>query len=231
MSIRPLKPPAVHRSPAPPPMPRRIKLKLKRIYRDLTGPAIEREWRRAWPLVDSVPGYLFEGQEQWLFEAAYSLPGPANIVEIGSFRGRSTCALASGCRGTEKRVFAIDTFDGNDCDFPARNFLDEFSGNVKRCGLSEYVVPMVGVSREIARTWSEPISLLFIDGSHKHEDVLADFDGFFPHVVPGGMVAFHDVCDDWPGVLQAWNDTAKQRLTDVGKVLSLAFGRKPAGGD
>lgn len=208
-------------------MPRRIKLKLKRIYLDLTGPAIEREWRRAWPLIDAVPGYLLQGQERWLFEAAYSLPSPANIVEIGSFMGRSTCSLASGCRDTQKRVFAIDTFNGNDYDFPARGYLDQFSDNVKGCGLSRYVEPVVGVSYEIARSWNRPIHMLFIDGSHQYEDVLADFEGFFPHVAPGGIVALHDVCEDWPGPSRVWHETAKRRLVDTSHFKSLAYGRKP----
>lgn len=228
MSTRPLKPPVVHSQPPPPPIPSRVKLKLKRIYRDLTGPAVEREWWRVWPLIDSVPGYLLEGQERWLFEAAYSLPDRASVVEIGSFMGRSTCSLAFGCRGSQKRVFAIDSFNGNDGDFPARGFFDEFSANVARCGLSQYVEPVVGVSHEVARTWSKPIDLLFIDGSHRYEDVLADFEAFFPHVVPGGLVAFHDVCDNWPGVLRLWEETAKRQLVDTGHCKSLAYGRKPA---
>jgi predicted O-methyltransferase YrrM len=168
-----------------------------------------------------------EGQERWLFENAYSLPSPANIVEIGSFKGRSTCFLMSGCRGTEKRVFAIDTFNGNNDDFGYRDYFAEFSQNVKRCGLSEYVQPVVGLSSKVAESWNKPIHLLFIDGSHVYEDVLSDFEAFFPHVVPGGIVAFHDVIEAWPGPLRVWHDIVKHRLVDVGYRLSLAYGRKP----
>ena len=202
-------------------------MKLKRIYLDLTGPRVEREWRRAWSLGNPVDGWLMEGQERWLFETAYSLPSPANIVEIGSFKGRSTCFLAFGCRRTKKRVFAIDTFTGNDCDFGYRDFFGEFSVNVNRCGLSEYVQPVVGLSSRVAKAWNKPIHLLFIDGSHRYEDVLSDFEGFFPHVVPGGIVAFHDVIEDWPGPLRAWHEIIKNRLINVGYCLSLAHGRKP----
>jgi len=227
MSVRPLQPPVVHHPLPPPPLPRRVKLKLRRIYLDWTGPRLEREWRHAWPLIDSVPGYLSPGQERWLFETAYALASPSNIVEIGSFKGRSTCCLASGCRGTDKRVFAVDSFNGNDSDFPARGFLSEFAANVKRCGVSRYVEPVVGVSNNIARAWNKPIHLLFIDASHVFEDVLADFEGFFPHVVPGGIVAFHDVCEEWPGPRRVWEEVATQRLIEIGSVDSLAYGRKP----
>ena len=151
MNTVPQPPIPVRTPPPPPPLPRRIRLKLKRIYLDLTGPRFDREWRRARSLAGAADGWLTDGQERWLFETAYSLPSPANIVEIGSFKGRSTCFLASGCRKTQKRVFAIDTFDGNDCDFGYRNFFAEFSENVNRCGLSDYVQPVVGLSSIVAK--------------------------------------------------------------------------------
>lgn len=218
-----------HTAAGPPPLLRRIRLKLRRIYLDLTGPRMEREWRRAWPLIDSVEGWLLEGQERWLFEAAYSLPSPANIVEIGSFKGRSTCALASGCTGAQKRVFAIDDFAGAGWQRKERSFLSEFLENVNRCGVAGYVEPIVALSTEAGRTWSKPISLLFIDGSHEYDAVKTDFEMFFPHVLPGGLVALHDVCDEWPGAARFWLETAKPQLVETGSCLSLAYGRKAAG--
>jgi Methyltransferase domain len=219
--------------PQNPPLPARIRLKLRRMYLDLTGPRIEREWREAWSQGDRVAGWLAEGQERWLFETAYSLPSPANIVEIGSFKGRSTCFLAFGCRGTKKRVFAIDTFNGNECDFGYRDFFGEFSENIERSGLSKYVRPIVGTSREVSKRWNEPIHLLFIDGSHRYDDVMEDFRGFFPHVVPGGTVALHDVNGaggDWPDVFRVWDETVRHELVDTGFCNNLAFGRKPGAG-
>lgn len=208
-----------------PPLPRRIVLKIKRILREL--PSAEREFLRVWPLIDSVEGLLLPGQENWLFKTARSLPNGANLVEIGSFKGRSTSCLAFGCRGAKKRVFAVDSFNGNQWDFHERGFFREFSENMKRCGLGEYVEPVVGTSSEVAKSWTRPINFLFIDGSHRYEDVLADFAGFFPHVVTGGIVAFHDVCESWPGVLKAWHETILHQLKEVGYCSTIGYGRKP----
>lgn len=173
---------------------------------------------------------MLPGEERWLFDAAYSLPGQANIVEIGSFKGRSTCALAFACRGTGKRVFAIDTFNGNGWDLDECDFFPQFSENVERCGLSRYVEPVVGLSTEVGRTWSKPVHLLFIDGSHEYEAVKADFETFFPHVVPGGVVAFHDVIENWPGPLRLWHETVREKLAETGLCQSLAYGRRATGG-
>jgi predicted O-methyltransferase YrrM len=205
----------------------RVAFKIRKMVRMLDPD--EREFQRIWPLIDSVEGHLVPGQEQWLFNAARALPDGSNIVEIGSFKGRSTCCLAFGCRGSRKKIFAVDSFNGNDWDFPERDFLKEFERNIERRGLSNFVEPTVGLSTAVAKTWKKPIHMLFVDGSHRYEDVLADFEGFFPHVADGGLVAFHDVVDTWPGVYEAWNNVLQHRLTDRGSCSTLAFGRKPAG--
>lgn len=215
------------------PLSTRIRLKMKRVARELTETAVEREFRHARPIVSSIPGWLYKEQEEWLFKAASRLPHECNIVEIGSFKGRSTSCLAFGCRASKKRVFAVDTFNGNEWDFADRNFFAEFSENLDRCGLSKHVVPIVGLSGEIAKSWKEPIHLLFIDGSHRYEDVVTDFFGFFPHVVPGGTVALHDVNGangDWPDVFRVWDEIVRHQLVEIGFCKNLAFGRKPSAG-
>ncbi len=189
---------------------------------------VDREFARAWPLIDSIDGFLESPhQERWLFGAALSLPEGSTIVEVGSYKGRSTSALAFACTGTGKRVFAIDTFDGNEADFHERGFLGTFLGNLEERGLSGCVTAMPGRSVEIAAEWRRPINLLFIDGSHVFQDVVADFQGFFPHVVPGGIVALHDVVHTWPGPLRAWDTVVRPRVVSVGACGSLAYGRKP----
>ena len=188
-----------------------------------------RAFANVWPQIDSIKGLLVPGQENWLFGAARRLPDRAVIVEIGSYVGRSTCCLAYGCVGTRKHVYAIDTFNGNDADFFERDFFGEFTNNIERCSLAEYVTPLIGTSGEVAGNWDRPVSLLFIDGSHVYEDVLADFRSFFPWVVPDGIVALHDVGDGrgHPGPFRAWHQHIKSQLRDLGTCGTLAFGTKP----
>jgi len=181
-----------------------------------------------WPCISPIEGWLSDAEAKWLFKRALSLPDGANLVEIGSFKGRSTCCLAFGCRGTKKRVFAVDSFDGGP-DLEPHDSFREFCLNIEGRQLSEYIEPVRGISWEIAKTWKKPIHFLFIDGSHIYEDVLADFASFFPHVIPGGVVAFHDVDESHPGVLRAWHETFEIQLTEIGYCAAVGYGRKPKG--
>ncbi len=45
-------------------------------------------------------------------------------------------------------------------------------------------------------TGSTPLGLLFIDGGHSDEPVTRDYEGWAPHLVPGGVLIFHDVYPD-----------------------------------
>jgi predicted O-methyltransferase YrrM len=189
----------------------------------------ERTFWSYWPRINEIEGFLVSPeQEHWLFRAALSLRDGANIVEIGSYKGRSTCSLGVACLGTKKHLYCVDTFSGNDTDFlRPSSFLEDFRANIAKCGVARHVSPLQGRSAEIAKTWSTPISLLFIDGSHQFEDVLADFRGFFPYVIPGGIVALHDVCEGWPGPSRAWNEHIRGELVQLGNCSTLAYGRKP----
>ena len=48
------------------------------------------------------------------------------------------------------------------------------------------------------------VSLLLIDASHDLASVRSDFRAWFPKLVPGGVVLFHDYLSrDWPDIKEA----------------------------
>ena len=77
----------------------------------------------------------------------------------------------------------------------------------------------------MAETWEKPIELLWIDGDHSFQSVKRDFEIFFPHVVEGGIIAFHDSTsfDVQKVVLQVFKSSA---FDQVGLVSSITWGRK-----
>ena len=63
-------------------------------------------------------------------------------------------------------------------------------------GLDDVVSVLVATTQQVARWWSAPLDLLFLDGNHTEEVAQHDYAAFAPHVVPGGLLAVHDVFPD-----------------------------------
>lgn len=177
-----------------------------------------------WPVVQSVQGFLTSpAQDEWLYNAACEMEG--DIVEIGSFMGRSTCCLAFACVGTNRKVYAIDPFHKEDHTDLPKEYEDIFKANVERCGLTKQVVVLRGRSSEFKE--QRPfgtVGMIFIDGSHEYADVKSDFYSFGWSVRSGGWIALHDV-GTHEGPTRLWSEV-KAFLADTGTCGNLAFGRK-----
>jgi MMP 1-O-methyltransferase len=137
------------------------------------------------PLIADIPGWLTDEEGEALYELARRCRGIGVIVEIGSWKGKSTVCLGLGSRAGESvAVYAID---------PHADYrFGDFKTNVERAGISELVRPIASLSQAAADGFDEPIELLFVDGSHEYDLVLEDFEKWVPKVVDGGWVAFHD---------------------------------------
>ncbi|MGE3777278.1 MAG: hypothetical protein AB7F89_08850 [Pirellulaceae bacterium] len=55
-----------------------------------------------------VAGFSTPGQLRYLHDLVASLPDGSIIVEAGVFQGRTAIAMALACRGTRKKVYAVD---------------------------------------------------------------------------------------------------------------------------
>ena len=139
-----------------------------------------------------IDGWLSDAQGRALYEAAAAARGRGAIVEIGSWKGRSTVWLASGARSARQKVQAIDPHVGSRED-PGERTLDAFRENLERAGVASAVEPLVMTSAEAARTLQGPVELLFVDGDHSPEGARSDADLWLHRVVEGGTVMFHDV--------------------------------------
>jgi predicted O-methyltransferase YrrM len=144
------------------------------------------------PLAASIEGWLSDAQGCALFRAASATTGKGFIVEIGSWKGRSTAWLAAGARLAAARVYAVDPHIGSRED-PEATTLAAFRANLTDAGLADVVEPLVMTSAKAARMLDGPVELLFIDGDHSYEAVRLDADLWLPKLVEGGIVMFHDV--------------------------------------
>lgn len=194
-----------------------------------TGPAIPMttcDEVRA--IASTIEGWLADAQGCALFRAAAATSGKGAIVEIGSWKGRSTAWLAAGARLAGACVYAVDPHVGSRED-PAAATLGEFRRNLERAGLAGVVEPMVMTSGQAARELEGPVELLFIDGDHSFEGASLDAEIWLPRLVEGGTVMFHDVATSgYSGprrVFQTaicWNS----RFDRVARVGSMAVARR-----
>lgn len=143
-------------------------------------------------VASAIDGWLSDAQGCALFQAAAATTGKGLIVEIGSWKGRSTVWLASGARLAGARLYAIDPHTRSHED-PDANTFGEFRTNLTRAGVDDLVEPLVMTSPEAARTLHGPVELLFVDGDHSYAAVRRDADLWLPRLVDGGVVMFHDV--------------------------------------
>lgn len=156
-----------------------------------------------WASAATVPGWLTEAQGAQLARAAAACPATGRIVEIGSFRGRSTIVLASSApAGAE--VIAIDPHAGNDrgprqlSGFGAEAAADRaaFLGHLRDAGIADRVHHVATRSDEAlglvsGRTGGD-VDVLFVDGAHRFGAARADLRDWGARVVPGGTMLVHD---------------------------------------
>lgn len=149
-------------------------------------------------LLVGVEGWLTAGEAAALFACARRCRGRGVIVEIGSWKGRSTIVLAAGARaGAGAPVYAVDPHQGLP-QFGGEPTFAAFQANVAAAGLADRVRPLQQCSGDAARDFPSPVELIYIDGAHDHAAVLADFTAWFPTVLDGGVMAFHDTVG-YPG--------------------------------
>jgi MMP 1-O-methyltransferase len=153
--------------------------------------------------MERIDGWLHHTEGDLLYRLAKNCTEKGVIVEIGSWKGKSTICLAFGSKeGKHIPVYAIDPHTGSSEHrqmFGQVWTYDEFIANIRKNKLDDIVKPIVNTSVKAAETFYEPVELLFVDGAHEYEEVKKDFELWFPKIVSGGIIAFHDAtCNDGP---------------------------------
>ena len=150
--------------------------------------------------LDGVEGY-FSSDEAWaLYVATLGCPAAEpRVVEIGSYKGRSTIAIALALRDHGGGlVVSIDphTPTGKESyviEHGVADTFDDYLANVRRAGVERYVRPERATSATARPAYDGvPIDILFVDGSHDEDDVLYDIDAWFPGLADRAIVAFND---------------------------------------
>jgi len=185
-------------------------------------------------IVKNVDGWLTDNEGELVYNLAKSCKGGGVIVEIGSYKGKSTIWLGNGSKDGHKiKIYAIDPHTGssehqNEKDENKKIWtFEEFNRNINNAKVNDIIVPLIKTSEDAANDFDKPVEFIFIDGAHEYEMVKLDFDLWFPKVVNGGIMAFHDTLG-WSGPKKVVKDLVYKSkfFKDICFVDSITFAQK-----
>lgn len=153
-------------------------------------------------------GFLPEDEAAALYRMAckQALKGP--ILEIGSFCGKSAVFLGEAAKASGQPVFTVDHHRGSeehqqgeayfDADHwdDAQGCVDTLPALRKTLALFELedvIIPIVTRSERLAQCWQLPLAMVFVDGGHSAWQANEDCMRWVKHLMPGGILAIHDI--------------------------------------
>lgn len=169
-------------------------------------------------LAQTIKGWMSDGELLFLAEQASR---HKIILEVGSYCGRSTRAMADNTTGT---IYAIDPWDGdyqvygNPRDLAYMSYhqngnleiLKEFQRNLDEHFWTERVIPCRMKFEDF-----KPIvvpDMIFIDAIHDYGPVKHDIFKAMKLMENGGLLCGHDYSGNWPGVIKAVDEVFGQGI-------------------
>ncbi len=156
----------------------------------------------------STKGFMPDDEGVALHSVGIAAGAVAPMVEIGSYCGKSAVYLGTAAQQVGTVLFTIDHHRGSEenqagWEHHDHEVVDPRTGRmdtlpflrstIEAADLASVVIPVVADSPTVARYWTTPIGLLFIDGGHAEDVAMADYAAWARFVTRGGLLAIHDV--------------------------------------
>ena len=161
-------------------------------------------------LAARTKGFMPDEEAAALRQAA-ATAAPGLWLEIGTYCGKSTVHLGAVAAERGSHLVTLDHHRGSEENQPVwewhdQSLVDPLSGrfdtlpSLRRtladAGLEGTVSVLVATTQQVAPWWTTPLTLLFLDGNHTEEVAQHDYAAFSRHLLPGGILAVHDVFPD-----------------------------------
>ena len=158
--------------------------------------------------IDSIKGFLAADEGATLYNLALKASKLGPCLEIGSYCGKSTVYLGSACQKNNSVLYALDHHRGSEehqlgesyhdpalynAEVKAMDSFPAFRQAMTRAHLDDTVVPIVSSSLVASRQWATPLGMLFIDGGHSEHAAQTDYRCWVKHLLPGAILAIHDI--------------------------------------
>lgn len=188
-----------------------------------------------------LDGLISRDVGELLYAFAALVPADQAIVELGSYRGKSTCYLATGAAlDNNAPVYAVDAWSEEVSAWRAAVLkalpspvYEDFTAQLDKAGVRDGVRVIRSLTTLAAELYDGPqVGLLYIDGDHSKEAVLADFRAWRKHLAQDAVIIFDDFgVTKNPGVSLAVGALeASGELVDVDKLKNKRLAIAHAGG-
>jgi len=191
--------------------------------------------------MEALPeGWLADDAAKFLDElvlATAELAG--DFLEIGSWYGRSSVVIGLRVKELGGRLYCVDTWNTKSWDAIAQQLPEDrakfiwekkgrdplkiFIANIRAAGLEDIIMPLVGASESLRKTWITPLRFIFVDGCHYYDFVRKDAI-WRKLLTIGGIIAFHDYTNlRWDDVRRAVDDEmdADNCFEEVDRIQSI----------
>jgi len=153
-----------------------------------------------------------------------ALPG-SHFIEVGAWKGQTAALMASLIQVSGKKIYfdVVDTWEGSDEEVHSED-QDVVNGTLLESFL-HYTKPFKNIihpvklnSIEASKNYNnESIDFIFLDASHKTEDVINDIEAWIPKLKQGGILIGDDY--DWDSVKEAvLNSLVKDNFVEITNV-------------
>lgn len=123
-----------------------------------------------------------------LADCLVGLPLGSRIVEIGVYGGRSASLYFQlAAENPSMDIHLVDNWSW-DTERAMRTFVNLVTAHFPEVPFTLHKT----LSANLGACWPEPVHFLHIDGWHDFDGINGDCKAWLRHVVPGGIVAFHD---------------------------------------
>ena len=162
---------------------------------------MEHYWR-------DLPGPVWFSGAEIYRDYVRSVDGPSVAVELGAWKGRSTCFMGVEIANSGKPISftTVDHWEGtegeeaqeSDPDVRNGRLLEVFSQNIAPVAAHVNVI-RADTAEAAGRFADESVDLLYVDAGHSREAVLRDLRAWYPKVKIGGLIAGDDWCFELNG--------------------------------
>lgn len=162
---------------------------------------------------DKIPGWMNKAEGQFLYDTVLSLPTTSYIVEIGSYRGKSTNAILKACMDTgeslqKKLLTCVDNFSGPGSSLgeqrtksEVERWRQDFLDSIHQWGFDDFFDNLYVLdSKEWFDRNDRYYHMFFIDGCHPK--VAEDIREAWKKLYSGGVLLCHDYDINAPGPIK-----------------------------